>query len=132
MIIILIGAARILIEQDNQKTNYSNDHPLDVSPDLSEETSDIKPGEVSLAAGFTLLRPSIDGAESIIRIGIAAAAFALSTYRAIALNSLMACFNLATLYRDGFRYGKYMWNVELAFIMVRQVTSLFISHFRDY
>ena len=28
----------------------------------------------------------------------------------------MSCFNLSTLYRDGFRYGKYMWNVESTLI----------------
>ena len=96
-------------------------NPNDIFQDsLAGDASDIKPGEVSLAAGFTLLRPCIDGAEAIVRIGIAAAAFSLSTHRAIVLNSLMACYNLATLYRDGFRYGKYMWNVELAFIMVRR------------
>ena len=89
--------------------------------DSSHEVDDmeIKPGEASLAAPFTFLRPCIDGAESILRSGIATAAFSLSCHRSIALNSLMACFNLATLYRHGFRYGKYMWNVELSLMMVR-------------
>ena len=91
-------------------------NPNDIFQDsLAGDASDIKPGEVSLAAGFTFLRPCIDGAEAIVRIGIAAAAFSLSTY-----SDCIELINLATLYRDGFRYGrKYMWNVELAFIMVR-------------
>eukprot|EP01083_Nonionella_stella_P030678 84070_1 len=74
----------------------------------------IKPGEASLAAPFTFLRPCVDGAKSILRSDIAAAAFSLSCHCSIALNSLMACFNLAPLYRNGFRYGKYMWNIELS------------------
>ena len=79
---------------------------------------EIKPGEASLAAPFTFLRPCVDGTESILRSGIAAVAFSLSCHRSIALNSLMSCFNLATLYQNGFHYGKYLWNVELSLIMV--------------
>lgn len=75
----------------------------------------IKPGEVSLVASFSCLHPSIDGVEALLRQGIATAAAALATQQSIVLHSLMACFHLATLYRDGFRYGKFMWPVESAF-----------------
>ena len=84
----------------------------------------IKTGEASLAAAFTCLRPCVDGVETVIRSGVATAAFSLSLHRTITLNSLMACYNLATLYRDGFRYGKYMWNVELTLMMVRNVSTV--------
>lgn len=86
--------------------------------DRENEETQITAGEASLAAPFSFLRPCIDGSDFILRSGVATAAFSLTCYRSIALNSLMACFNLATLYRDGFRYGKYMWNVELSLIMV--------------
>lgn len=98
------------------------------SVEKNEEESKITVGEASLAAPFSFLRPCIDGSEFILRSGVAAAAFSLTSYRSIALNSLMACFNLATLYRNGFRYGKYMWNVELSFIMVRLFCN-YVSRF---
>ncbi len=105
----MIDAAAILArEMKKKKGEMKNNEEIQISA-----------GEASLAAPFSLLRPCIDGADFIIRSGIAAAAFSLTSYRSIALNSLMACFNLATLYRNGFRYGKYMWNVELSLIMVR-------------
>jgi len=88
-----------------------------------ESDTTIKPGEACLASAFTFLRPCIDGADVLIRAGISAAACSLSLHQVIALNSLMSCFNLATLYRDGFRYGRYMWNAELAFIMASDRAS---------
>ncbi len=119
------AAARILAEEEKlrasllQKADFKEINDPDQSHTLeTDENEGIKPGEACLAAAFTFLRPCIDGADAIIRMGIAASANYISTHQSIALNCLMSCFNLATLYRDGFRYGKYMWNVELAFIMV--------------
>jgi hypothetical protein len=71
-------------------------------------TTIIKPGEASLVAAFSCLHPSIDGVDSILRTGIATAACALATHDMIALHSLMSCYYLVSLYRDGFRYGKNM------------------------
>lgn len=110
-------AARILREEALQqslmnKATLNNDDMGDIEA--------IKPGEASLAASFTLLRPCIDGVDAIVRKGVVAAASSLSTFRSITLNSLMACYNLACLYKDGFRYGKYMWNIELAFILAME------------
>ena len=117
------AAARILQEEESLRKSMlakTNGIPTETAVEKNDEQDDIgsiKPGEASLAAAFTFLRPCIDGAEATLRTGVAAAAFSLSSHRSIALNSLMACYNLASLYRDGFRYGKYMWNVELAFII---------------
>lgn len=111
-------AARILREETLK--NSLMEKSSIASRDEFEDICLIKPGEASLAAAFTLLRPCIDGVDAIIRKGVVAAAYSLSTYRSIALNSLMACYNLATLYRDGFRYGKYMWNVELMLILAME------------
>ena len=113
-------AARILAREEKLRTSLAEKASvaktvlLDDS-DKSEE-EELKPGEACLAAACTLLRPSIDGTDAIIRAGIAAAACSLTIHRSIALNALMSCFNLSTLYRDGFRYGKYMWNVESTLI----------------
>lgn len=120
------GAARILANDDaHQKTNrhpsQANDGPTTTGSNNTNNNegdgSTIKPGEASLAAAFSSLRPCVDGVETVLRTGTATAAFSLSLHRTIALGSLMSCYTLATLYRDGFRYGKYMWNVELALMM---------------
>jgi cation-transporting ATPase 13A1 len=118
------AAARILQEEDSlrksmiSKSSTENEKKqICTVPNVKDSIDTVKPGESSLAAQFTFLRPCIDGADAIIRVGVAAAAYSLSSHRSIALNSLMACYNLASLYKDGFRYGKYMWNVELTFIM---------------
>jgi cation-transporting ATPase 13A1 len=79
-----------------------------------EDSSSIQTGEACLASSFTLLRPCISGIDSILRAGIAAAASGISTYRRVALNCILSSYNLATLYRNGLRYGKWMWQVELA------------------
>ena len=93
-------AARILA-QERQNSSPS-------SQETDEMTSStIKPGEASLAASFSCLHPSIGGVDSILRAGVATAACALATQEGIALHSLMACYHLASLYRDGFRYGKH-------------------------
>ena len=110
------SAARILAEEDKLRRQIiakgnRKDTPHDGQP--SSVSSTIKPGEASLAASFSCLRPAIDGVESLMRTGIAAAACASSVQQTIALNCLLSCYNLATLYRDGFRYGKYLWNAEL-------------------
>lgn len=105
------GAARILSENERKRQQ------LNATADLVElsENFDIKPGEASLASPFSCLRPAIDGVDGLIRVGVAASACALSTQQGIALNCLMAAYNLATLYRDGFRYGKHMFTVEMMF-----------------
>lgn len=122
-------AARILQREESlRKAIASKGHDLDTLSNHDDDDVDsIKPGEASLAAPFTFLRPCIDGTESIIRSGIAAAAFSLSSHRSIALNSFMSCCNLASLYHDGFRYGKHMWNVELAFMMFMDSALIDIS-----
>jgi len=104
-------AARVLVEDDLLLTDKVGSR--------TETTDSIKSGEACLAAKFTCLRPCIDGVEYIIRHGIAASAFSLTLRSIIFLNSLMACFNLATLCRNGFRYGRYMWNAELFIATVR-------------
>jgi hypothetical protein len=110
------GAARILAEDEKlrkslERKSKSTDEG-DVSTLCDDDGVMIKPGEACLAAAFTCLRPCIDGVDALMRAGIAAAAFSLFTHRVIALNCLMSCYNLSTLYRDGFRYGKKMWPVE--------------------
>lgn len=121
-------AARILQREESlRKAIVSNENDGNLINHDDDEVNSIKPGEASLAAPFTFLRPCIDGTESIIRSGIAAAAFSLSSHRCIALNSFMSCCNLASLYHDGFRYGKHMWNVELAFMMLMDNALMEIS-----
>lgn len=103
-------AARILAEERQQQ--ISNESDDDFSP------PSIKPGEASLVSSFSCLHPSVDGVDAILREGIATAASALATQQGIGLHSLMSCFHLATLYRDGFRYGNHMWNVEIFFYQI--------------
>lgn len=104
-------AARILAQEEGDERGLvGNNEP--------SSWSDIKPGEASLAAPFSCLRPSIDGVDALMRGSLAASAFSLSLKQNIALNCLMSCYNLATLYRDGFRYGKNMWKVELMLYMM--------------
>jgi hypothetical protein len=73
-----------------------------------DEWASIKPGEVSLIAPFSCLRPSIDGVEAMLRNSISASACCLFTEQSIALNSLESCYRLATIYRGGFRYSQPM------------------------
>jgi magnesium-transporting ATPase (P-type) len=73
-------AAKILQREENLRKSITEKSL--VSPCVVEEdVESIRPGEASLAASFTFLRPCIDGADSIVRNGIAAAAFALSSHR---------------------------------------------------
>ena len=60
-------------------------------PDYNEADV-IKAGEACLAASFTVLRPSIDGVDAILRSSTAAVANALSTKEMIILESTMACY----------------------------------------
>jgi len=106
-------AARILAEE--RKKEHLNETEDD-SGDFS--TPQIKPGEASLVSSFSCLHPSVDGIDAILREGIATAASALATQQAIGLHSLMSCFHLATLYRDGFRYGNVMYNAEIFFYQI--------------
>jgi len=116
------AAARILADEDKLRRELiekaGNNAAFSKGSQSSLTSSTIKPGEASLAASFSCLRPAIDGVEGLMRVGIAAAACASSVQQTIALNCLLSCYNLATLYRDGFRYGKYLWNAELFFGMV--------------
>eukprot|EP00536_Pseudo-nitzschia_multiseries_P018215 jgi/Psemu1/328763/estExt_fgenesh1_pg.C_22580002 len=105
-------AARILAEERQEQLSGEGTDEDDSTP------KPIKPGEASLVSSFSCLHPSVDGVDAILRQGIATAASALATQQAIGLHSLMSCFHLATLYRDGFRYGKHMWNVELFFYQI--------------
>jgi cation-transporting ATPase 13A1 len=117
--ILLSGAseaARILAEERNSESQDS-DTTIDNGSSMADQTS-IKPGEVSLVAPFSCLHPSIDGVESILRQGIATAACVIATQQNIILHSVMSCFHLATLYRDGFRYGSFMWPVESTFYSI--------------
>jgi len=107
------AAARILAESERKRQHLDS---TGVEFELMEEF-DIKPGEASLASPFSCLRPAIDGVDGLMRVGVAASACALSTQQGIALSCLMAAYNLATLYRDGFRYGKHMFSVEMMFYM---------------
>ncbi|KAL3917802.1 MAG: hypothetical protein SGILL_004538 [Bacillariaceae sp.] len=100
-------AARILAEERKKQGHESEDD--DVEEEIDQE---IKPGEVSLVSSFSCLHPSIDGVDAILREGIAAAASALATQQSIALQCLLSCFQLATLYRDGFRYSQKMFFCE--------------------
>eukprot|EP00980_Cylindrotheca_fusiformis_P028481 scaffold22604_cov130-Cylindrotheca_fusiformis.AAC.3 len=90
-------AAQILAEERRNRTDTSGD---------TAEMLAIKPGEASLVASFSCLHPSIDGVEAILRAGVATAASALSAKKMVALQSLKSAYHSATLYRDGFRYGK--------------------------
>jgi hypothetical protein len=114
------AAARILADEDMLRRELMNTkESTSVSNDIDNSAmtpSTIKPGEASLAASFSCLRPSIDGVEALMRVGVSAAACALSVQQTIALNCLLSCYNLATLYRTGLRYGKHLWSVELFFV----------------
>jgi hypothetical protein len=97
-------------ETEARKKGILQDAPRACSNQEYEDktATTIKPGEASLVAAFSCLHPSIDGVDSILRTGIATAACALATHDMIALHSLMSCYYLVSLYRDGFRYGKNM------------------------
>lgn len=109
-------AARLLAEERRKSSTDDGDEDEE-----NEKAPSIKPGEASLVAPFSCLHPSIEGVDSVLRAGVATAACALATQELIASHALMSCFNLATLYRDGFRYGKHMSVVEsLMFMLVDQ------------
>jgi len=103
-------AARILAEERQKQILIENDDGENIE---LFDTPKIKPGEASLVSSFSCLHPSVDGVDAILREGIATAAGVFATTQGFGLHSLMTCFYLATLYRDGFKYGKYMWNAEL-------------------
>eukprot|EP00593_Proboscia_inermis_P016307 CAMPEP_0171327158 /NCGR_PEP_ID=MMETSP0816-20121228/117900_1 /TAXON_ID=420281 /ORGANISM="Proboscia inermis, Strain CCAP1064/1" /LENGTH=161 /DNA_ID=CAMNT_0011826803 /DNA_START=95 /DNA_END=580 /DNA_ORIENTATION=- len=101
-------AARLLardskFRHQQQKQHASSSAPTDYdnSYDDDEVSSPlmVKPGEACLASSFTLLKPCIDGVDTILRSGVTAAASSLLTHQTIALESLLSCYNLATLYR---------------------------------
>jgi cation-transporting ATPase 13A1 len=104
-------AARIM-EREARLSKSMQEKALSVQRN-DEEDSCIQTGEACLASSFTLLRPCISGIDSILRAGIAAASSGISTYRKVALSCILSSYNLATLYRNGLRYGKWMWQAEL-------------------
>jgi soluble P-type ATPase len=77
------SAARILQREESLRKAIVSDEKENALFDTNEheDVESIKPGEASLAAPFTFLRPCVDGTDAIIRSGIAAAAFSLSSHR---------------------------------------------------
>lgn len=110
-------AASILAEEDRLRQSLQHKAKLEESNDDHTQSSVIKTGEACLASSFTLLRPSIAGVETIIRTGIAAASSSIALYKKITLNCILSSYNLSTLYKNGLRYGKWMWQCELFGIM---------------
>lgn len=113
------GRAAQLIQEDEKlrrslvKRLKENEGETDLSgvqcESLDEKSKTIKAGEACLAASFTVLRPSIDGVEAILRNSVAVAANVLSTREMIVLESVLACYSLSALYKEHVRYGKFMW-----------------------
>ena len=101
------GAAMILADEDRLRQS------LQQKAESASQKTMIKTGEACLASSFTLLRPSITGVETILRVGVAAAARSMFLYRTVAVNCILSCYNLATVYRNGLLYGKWMWQIEL-------------------
>lgn len=127
------GAAKIL--EDEARLRRSLQQKADIDAPANEisiyesdgSDSSIKAGEACLASSVTLLRPSISGVETLVRTGVAAAACSISLYRKVVLNCMLSCYNLATLYKNGLRYGKWMWQMELAFIVFTERASFMSS-----
>lgn len=92
-----------------------------------DEDSSIQTGEACLASSFTLLRPCISGIDSIIRAGVASSSSVISTYRKVAFSCILSSYNLATLYRNGLRYGKWMWQAELFGLIYMERASFVAS-----
>ena len=105
------AAAKILAQED--RLRKSMESKSNIENELHETSDEIQAGESCLASSFTLLRPCISGVESILRIGISSAACCIAIYRTVALNCMLTSYNLATLYKNGLRYGKIMWQIEL-------------------
>lgn len=105
-------AAKIM-EKEARLSKSMQKKALSVQSRNEDDDSCIQTGEACLASSFTLLRPCISGIDSILRAGIAAASSGISTYRKVALSCILSSYNLATLYRNGLRYGKWMWQAEL-------------------
>jgi hypothetical protein len=105
-------AAKIM-EKEARLSKSMQEKAVYVQSIDEDDDSCIQTGEACLASSFTLLRPCISGIDSILRAGIAAASSGISTYRKVALSCILSSYNLATLYRNGLRYGKWMWQAEL-------------------
>ena len=101
-------AATLMMEEDIQMRQGSS----------SEPAIEVRPGEACMASPFSCLRSSIDGVEAVLRAGPASAACILSIQQKMMLNLLLTCFNLSSLYRDGFRYGSNMAMVEVLLYMI--------------
>lgn len=119
-------AARIM-EKEARLSKSMQKKALSLSPREEEEDSCIQTGEACLASSFTLLRPCISGIDSILRAGVAAASSGIATYRKVALSCILSSYNLATLYRNGLRYGKWMWQAELFGIIYQDRASFMAS-----
>lgn len=105
-------AARILAEERKSEV-ASQESSQHEEQENSMTTPIIKPGEVSLVSPFSCLHPSIDGVDAVLRAAVATAAAALATEQSVALHSLLSCFHLATLYRDGVKYSEKMYVFEI-------------------
>ena len=119
-------AARIM-EKEARLSKSMQKKASSLSHGNDEEDSYIQTGEACLASSFTLLRPCISGIDSILRAGIAAASSGIATYRKVALSCILSSYNLATLYRNGLRYGKWMWQAELFGIIYQDRASFMAS-----
>ena len=104
------AAAKILAQEDCLRKSMESKSNTENEVCVLDE---IQAGESCLASSFTLLRPCISGVESILRTGISSAACCIAIYRTVALNCILTSYNLATLYKNGLRYGKIMWQIEL-------------------
>lgn len=111
------GEAARLLAQDDVFGHGSNANAQ------SSTVPDIKAGEASLVASFSCLRPAIDGVDALLRHSVAAWASAIASQRGYALDCVMTSYTLATLYKDGFPYGKYMYNAEFAMSLMRAAAT---------
>jgi len=109
------GAAKILAQDDKLLRGEQNDddalQPIDEEED---EDDDIQLGEASLVSSFSCLRPAIDGVESILRYGLAAAAYLQVTHDRIAQGCITHAFQFLINYGHRIRYGQTMGYVEMA------------------
>lgn len=122
------AAASILAEEDRLRRSMQQKARDESQSSVGELNSpDVKTGEACLAATFTLLRPSIAGVETIIRCGIAAASSSIALYRKVTLGCILSCYNLATIYKNGLRYGKWLWQCELLGIIYTDRSSFTAS-----
>lgn len=122
------AAAKIIAEEDRLRQSLQEKAGIKGGGIVQKSSKDneapfIKTGEACLASSFTLMRPSIAAVETILRTGIASASSSIALYRKIILNCILSCYNLATVYKNGLRYGKWMWQCELFGILYTDKAS---------